>query len=284
MSSASVWADLAGGLLVDPNGPRPARTNRVLFGQREFQRGGLRLLTNMHNQEETNSCVAHGMGGAIESYTRAATGHAFQASMRQIWWNGRAIRGQQYANVGMFIDDVAKIMASRGIVPDDMMPWTEANWSISTPPSAEARALAEQYLVRWEFLTSSDAVIAALTNADGKAVPEAGGRPVPFGFPVGRSYYNETARDGIVRPLVENPYDVGWHCEYAVLYDPSIVVGRYGPGGIGVIGSWEGHGIPHPDFPDLYPNNFKWFPRAWFDDWDRIQFACAPLAPLNLAA
>lgn len=274
----SRWDHLAGGVRINRDAPRPDPLPPGASDWRDLPAGGPRRLSDPQAQNLSNACAAHSPTFADESMTLAAKGARVELCRRWLWYHGRAARNAQRRNEGMFLSDVARVLASRGHVPEDADPWGDGT-PYDRAPSAAAYARSGQYLVRHEALAGGRQIVEALTGADGKG-GDAGGRPVWFAFPVARSYFDETGRDGIVRPLRADPYLLPWHSECFVLWDPDVIVGDYGRGGVLSVGSWTQHGIAHPIHGAQHPFGCKWFPAAWLDDWDLVQSPYAPLHPL----
>ncbi|MFO0558407.1 MAG: C1 family peptidase [Polyangiales bacterium] len=169
------------------------------------------FLTEVENQEDTNSCAANAVAGAYEYLVKRHLGEeAYDVSRLFIYYNGRAVDGIENEDEGSVIGSLIESLKQYGAC-------SEATWPfdaeiVNEQPSDEA------YQEASEFLIEDTAVVPTRLEAWKSALAE--GYPIIFGISLFRSF-DKHRKPGLVpmpSPRESSRESHGGHAMLAVGY------------------------------------------------------------------
>jgi C1A family cysteine protease len=109
-----------------------------------------KLLPNVYNQGETNSCTAQGLAAAVHfSRKQQAKRPDFAPSRLFIYWNERALIGEEHEDNGAMIRDGIKALAKWGVPPEPLWPF-EADRVTMCPSTAAYGSAVSNVIKKYE--------------------------------------------------------------------------------------------------------------------------------------
>jgi C1A family cysteine protease len=161
------------------------------------------------NQGSIGSCVAHGVAIAhIAAQRKNKAAKEIMPARLALYFQGRAVRGWQAQDSGMFISDAMKCVAKLGVADEKLYPYLTTRYLLKPPAAVYANGLLHQSL-EYQKIDSSkpDVIKAALAE----------GLPVVFGSTL---YENHGTLVGNVMPDPDlSTSAIGGHCMALVGYD-----------------------------------------------------------------
>lgn len=221
-------------------------------------------------QADAGSCTGHGYSAPVEGQA-AALGADLQLCRMDIYRGARWIEGNgaETRDGGAFPSRVRAWLAEYGTVTEARKPYAPHEVTTWRPPVewADDRALLAP-------------VYEAMRNTSADIVAEVSNwRQVPICHAVDAQMLNLPA-DGVERGMTGG--SLGGHCRSVVGYDLDRDFGLLGVGGVLVMNSWKGWGLPHPErATDArfagYDDSFSWVPLTvidrdlrWLNDTARL--------------
>jgi C1A family cysteine protease len=161
------------------------------------------------DQGSIGSCVAHGVAVAHIAAQRKVGAKEIMPSRLALYFQGRATRGWQNQDSGMFITDAMKVTAKFGVADEKLYPYQTTKFKLKPPASVYADALLHQTLEYQKIdSTKPDVIKAALAE----------GLPVVFGSTLYSNY--DKLKPGNVMPEPDLKGSIiGGHCMALVGYD-----------------------------------------------------------------
>lgn len=161
------------------------------------------------DQGSIGSCVAHGVAIAhVAAQRKNKTTKEIMPSRLALYFQGRAVRGWQGQDSGMYISDAMKCVAKLGAADEKLYPYLTTKYLLKPPASVYTNGLLHQALEYQKLDSTKPNVIKA-------ALAE--GLPVVFGSTL---YENH---DKLVNNVMPDPdlngSTVGGHCMAIVGYD-----------------------------------------------------------------
>jgi C1A family cysteine protease len=170
----------------------------------------------IYNQYQAGACTGNGIARAVD-VERKIQGLPFITPSRLfIYWNERVVEGTTSQDAGAEPRDGIKSVASLGVCPEDLWPYTLNYDQIPTllyeKPGSNAFAAALKFkALKYQRVTQ--------TAIDVKSVLAIMGRPFIFGFSVFEAFESdEVAATGIVPMPLGMDTPIGGHCVVCVGY------------------------------------------------------------------
>ena len=167
----------------------------------------------IYDQGQLNSCTANALAAAVDFDNHLQTQLFLTPSRMWIWYQERAIEGHVAQDVGAYIRDGAKVVASLGVCPEADWPYDPATFADTPPQGDYTAAFADRvltYAAPPQDLWSLKSVLA-------------GGRPVVFGFTVYSSFESQQVADtGIVPMPRPGEASKGGHAVVLVGYNDAV--------------------------------------------------------------
>lgn len=161
----------------------------------------------VYDQGDLGSCTANAIAAAIEYDECTQQDASVTPSRLFIYYNERAMEGNEGADTGAFIRDGIKSVNTTGVCPEPNWPYDTSQFAVR--PSDDCYTNATEKAMLYERLDNTD--LDALRGC------LAQGLPFVFGFTVYESFENqETARTGIVQMPLPNESAIGGHAVLAV--------------------------------------------------------------------
>jgi uncharacterized tellurite resistance protein B-like protein len=137
------------------------------------------MLTPVENQSSTNSCAANATAGAYEYLMKRHLGEAsFDVSRLFIYYNARALEGQEGRDEGTTLGSVIESLRANGACAESTWPFDEG--LVNEPPADTAFEEAAQFLIEeCEQVT---------TDLDSWKSALAAGNPIIFGIKLFASF------------------------------------------------------------------------------------------------
>lgn len=137
------------------------------------------MLTPVENQSSTNSCAANATAGAYEYLMKRHLGDAsFDVSRLFIYYNARALDGQEGVDDGTTLGSVIESLRANGACAESTWPFDES--LVNEPPADEAFAEASQFLI--------EECEQVPTNLEAWKTALAAGNPIIFGIKLFASF------------------------------------------------------------------------------------------------
>lgn len=169
------------------------------------------FMTDVENQEDTNSCAANAVAGAYEYLMKRHLGEeAYDVSRLFIYYNGRAVDGVEHEDEGSVIGSLIESLKEHGACSEETWPFDGE--LVNEQPNDEA------YQEASGFLIEDTAVVPTRLDAWKNALAE--GYPIIFGISLFRSFDNQR-RPGLVpmpSPRESSRESHGGHAMLAVGY------------------------------------------------------------------
>jgi papain like protease len=164
-------------------------------------------LTTIENQGETNSCVANAVAGAYEYLVkRYLDEDAYDVSRLFIYYNARAIEGDDIEDTGSIIADAIEGLKQHGACSEETWPFDTK--AINAAPSEEAYAEAKHFVIE-----DTEAVP---TDLEAWKSCLAEGYPIIFGIMLYKSF-DAQRQKGLVPMPTDNEAARGTHAGHAML-------------------------------------------------------------------
>ena len=168
------------------------------------------LCSPVENQGRLQSCTGNAIVGAMELLENKRGGNFYDLSRLFVYWNERDIEGATGQDVGAYIRDGIKVVASFGACLESIWPYNES--IVFTRPTDAAFADAQRHRV-------TEYARVGQTIQEIKGVL-AGRFPIVFGFSVYDSFESEeVARTGILPMPAIGESCLGGHAVLAIGYD-----------------------------------------------------------------
>ncbi len=168
-------------------------------------------LTEVENQEGTNSCAANAVAGAYEYLVKRHLGEeAYDVSRLFIYYNGRAVDGCENEDEGSVIGSLIESLKEHGACSEETWPFDEE--LVNEQPNDEAYQEASQFLIE------DTALVPTQLDAWKSALAE--GYPIIFGISLFRSF-DKHRKPGLVplpSPRESSRESHGGHAMLAVGY------------------------------------------------------------------
>jgi C1A family cysteine protease/uncharacterized tellurite resistance protein B-like protein len=168
-------------------------------------------LTEVENQEDTNSCAANAVAGAYEYLVKRHLGEeAYDVSRLFIYYNGRAVDGCEHEDEGSVIGSLIESLKEHGACSEETWPFDED--LVNEQPNDEAYQEASQFLIE------DTALVPTQLDAWKSALAE--GYPIIFGISLFRSF-DKHRKPGLVplpSPRESSRESHGGHAMLAVGY------------------------------------------------------------------
>jgi uncharacterized tellurite resistance protein B-like protein len=168
-------------------------------------------LTEVENQEDTNSCAANAVAGAYEYLVKRHLGEeAYDVSRLFIYYNGRAVDGCENEDEGSVIGSLIESLKEHGACSEETWPFDEE--LVNEQPNDEAYQEASQFLIE------DTALVPTQLDAWKSALAE--GYPIIFGISLFRSF-DKHRKPGLVplpSPRESSRESHGGHAMLAVGY------------------------------------------------------------------
>jgi C1A family cysteine protease len=164
----------------------------------------------VEDQGNLGSCTANAWVGAIELLDKAADGKFQNWSRLYLYYNERALHGNQAQDSGAFIRDGAMALAKQGICLESHWKYEVAKFATKPPVSCYAEGLNHQALQYSRVSQTEVEVCTALAQ----------GHPVVLGFTVYQSFESAAvAKSGMVPMPGPKEKTLGGHAVLAVGYN-----------------------------------------------------------------
>jgi C1A family cysteine protease len=161
------------------------------------------------NQGSIGSCVAHGVAIAHIAAQKKVNAKGIMPSRLALYFQGRAVRGWQNQDSGMFITDAMKVTAKYGVADEKLYPYLTTKFKLKPPASVYADALLHQTLEYQKIdSTKPNVIMAALAE----------GLPVVFGSTLYGNYDKLNASNLMPEPDLSTSI-IGGHCMALVGYN-----------------------------------------------------------------
>lgn len=235
-----------GGIVGPSATPLDIETPPVLFGGDRPKRFFVSPTTSFQQQEDRNSCCAHGFSAPVESVIRAK-GRILQVCRADLYSGALFLDGSEGRDVGVTISAMGRHITQKGVLPEYVRPYKTDDVTRRTNTVHDKDRM--KGVVAVGLALSVDAILDAILVSGG----------VPFGQPV-RSNYKPDSK-GIIAP----PSGTlgGYHCTEVEGWDDEtgMLLNRE---------SWLNFGIDHPmaaDDPKFFhlrgKRGFTWRPYEW---------------------
>lgn len=166
-------------------------------------------LPEVWNQGSIGSCVAHGVSIAHVAAQRACKVKEIMPSRLALYFQGRAVRGWQNQDSGMYITDAMKVTAKLGVADEKLYPYLTTKFKLKPPASVYANGLLHQTLEYQKLdSTNPEIIMAALAE----------GFPVVFGSTLYEGYDKLSKTNVMPDPNLKASI-VGGHCMALVGYN-----------------------------------------------------------------
>lgn len=171
----------------------------------------------IYNQYQAGSCTGNGVARAVDM-DRKLQGLPFITPSRLfIYYGERAIEGTVNQDAGAQIRDGIKVVASNGVCPESLWPYTINDQQIPTLLFDKPTPACYTDALKFKTLKYSTIPQNAVAVKSTMAVMK---RPVVFGFSVFQSFESdEVAATGIVPIPSQNDTPIGGHCVVALGYN-----------------------------------------------------------------
>lgn len=127
------------------------------------------LLPPVWNQGSIGSCVAHAVAAAHIVAQKQNGKAAVMPSRLALYFQGRAVRGWQNQDSGMYISDAFKVIAKLGAADEKLYPYTPSKFTLKPPASVYKDALLRQ-AVEYQKIDSTKANVIKAALAEGHPV------------------------------------------------------------------------------------------------------------------
>ena len=164
-----------------------------------------RFMTNIENQENTNSCVANAVAGAYEYLVKKHNEQDYDVSRLFIYYNARDLGGIDGDN-GSIIADAIDGLRSYGACSEETWPFKES--SVNKPPSDEAYGEAAEFVVEDMLLVPVNLIAWKTCLAEGY--------PIVFGISLYESF-DKHPKKGVVPMPTPNEVSRAAHGGHAML-------------------------------------------------------------------
>jgi C1A family cysteine protease len=195
-------------------------------------------MSRVEDQGDIGSCTANAWVGAVEYLDKVQDDHYRNWSRLFLYYNERALRGEQNQDGGAYIRDGAKALAKQGICLETTWKYDVTKFALQPSASCFSEGLAHQ-AVRYSRVDQTEAaMLGALAQK----------HPIVAGFTVYESFELESvSKSGIVPLPGPKEKVMGGHAVLIVGYDRPkqsfIVRNSWGA-------KWGDHGYCH--FPFAY--------------------------------
>jgi C1A family cysteine protease len=167
-------------------------------------------LSRVEDQADLGSCTANAWVGAVEHIDKARDGHYHNWSRLFLYYNERALHGDEAWDTGANIRDGAKALAKRGICQETHWKYDIAKFAEMPPASCFTEGLTHQAVVYSRVDQTEDAMLSALAQRN----------PIVVGFTVYESFEStDTAKTGIVPIPGPKEKVLGGHAVLVVGYN-----------------------------------------------------------------
>jgi C1A family cysteine protease len=210
----------------------------------------------IYNQGRLSSCTAHGVAYAYHhAEYKQRLDHIFTPSRMFIYYNTRALNGNEHLNCGASIRDTMKSVNQSGVCTEAYWPYIPRRYD--EKPAAECYTQAAGCKIVEYLSVARENLKSVLLE----------GTPVVFGFVVRTSF--DDLRNGKMPVPKPGEASTGNHCVAAIGYDDAIDFGSGVRGGILVRNSWGevwgDHGyfyMPYVVFNDPKQTHSLWCIRS----------------------
>lgn len=169
------------------------------------------FMTEVENQEETNSCAANAVAGAYEYLVKRHLGEeSYDVSRLFIYYNGRAVDGIEHEDEGSVIGSLIESLKQHGACSEETWPFDAS--IVNEQPSEEA------YQEAAHFVVEDNAIVPTTLDAWKAALAE--GYPIIFGISLFESF-DRHRKPGLVpmpSPRESSRESHGGHAMLAVGY------------------------------------------------------------------
>ncbi len=167
-------------------------------------------LSRVEDQGNLGSCTANAWVGAVEYLDKVKDGHYRNWSRLFLYYNERALHGDQGQDTGANIRDGAKALAKQGICRETLWKYDITKFAEKPPASCFSEGLTHQALAYSRVDQTEDAMSNALAQ----------GNPIVVGFTVYESFESaDTAKTGIVPMPGPKEKVLGGHAVLVVGYN-----------------------------------------------------------------
>ena len=167
-------------------------------------------MSRVEDQGNLGSCTANAWVGAIEHIDKVNDGHYRNWSRLFLYYNERALHGNQRRDSGAEIRDGAKALAKQGICLEKQWKYDVKKFASKPPDTCYAEGLKHQALEYSRVDQNEQAMLSALAQ----------GNPIVLGFTVYESFESAAvAKTGMVPVPARSERVLGGHAVLAVGYD-----------------------------------------------------------------
>ena len=169
-----------------------------------------RFCPPVYDQKGLNSCSANAIAAAVEfELMKKKHERVIFPSRMFLYYNSRAIEGDEKSNTGVYIRDAIKAVADKGDCPESMWPYVEKHYPARPPAACYEKALKYRAVKYYRIHRRLNDLKACLAS----------GYPFVFGFSAHEKFLKVTRKTGVLEMPAKHEHVIGKHAVLAVGYD-----------------------------------------------------------------
>jgi C1A family cysteine protease len=167
-------------------------------------------MSRIEDQGQLGSCTANAWVGVIEYLDKIKDGHYKNWSRLFLYYNERALHGEENQDNGAYIRDGAKALAKLGICRETQWKYDIVRFAEKPPDTCYKEALSHQALRYSRVDQTEEAMLTALAQSN----------PIVIGFTVYQSFESDDVTEtGLVPMPQPSERTLGGHAVLIVGYD-----------------------------------------------------------------